>query len=131
MKTLQIHQFIHDTPATKAMLTKKSGAIGRPARGKVIGVMVAQVMSAHQYRHPSHPGTHPGHEVKGGYKIGGDKFDKHIAITLALGKIMQHDRLPSVITNEPTTKRAAFIRKQFVSFDEQAAKVFADKTRVS
>ncbi len=128
MLTTQIHQFIHDVPTTKALVNKKSGAFGRIAKGKAIGVMVAKVVDANHYAIAVSL-AHPGHEVKGGYVEGGDKFDKHIAVTLALGKLVQGSPLPRVCTMPASTRRAKFIQHQFDSFLLQASKVFKDKQR--
>lgn len=126
MKTTRIHQFIHDVPKNSAYTNKKSGAHGRIAKGEAIGVAVAQVMDDKTYAIQVSL-THPGHEKRGGLREGADKFDKHIAVTLALGKIMDKAPLPRVCTMPASTHRAKFIQTQFDSFLLQASKVFKDK----
>ncbi len=130
MKTTRIHQFIHDVPTCSAYTNKKSGAHGRIAKGKPIGVAVAQVMDDKTYAIQLSL-THPGQEVKGGKRQGADKFDKHIAVTLALGKIMEKSPLPRVCVMPASTHRAKFIQTQFDAFLLQASKVFKDKERIS
>lgn len=126
MKTKTIYQFIHDLPTTKALNNKKSGAIGRPARGSEIGVMVAHVLDDNSYGLQVSL-VHPGKEMRGGWKDNADKFDRHIALHLALGKLMEGLALPRVCTAQPNTHRAKHIQTQFNAFRIQAAKVFKDK----
>lgn len=130
MKTTQIHQFIHDVPTTQALTNKKDGSHGRVAKGEKIGVLVAKVIDDKSYAVQVSL-THPGHEVKGGFREGGDVFDKHIAITLALGKIMEKAPLPRVCVMPANTKRAKFIQEQYDAFILQAAKIFKDKQRLA
>lgn len=128
MRTTQVHQFIHEVPVAQALTNKKDGSHGRVAKGEAIGVMVARVVDDNHYA-INVSLTHPGHEVKGGFRKGGDKFDKHIAITLALGKMVEGDALPRVFTQTPTTKRAKWLNYQFEGFVKQAEKIFKDKQR--
>lgn len=126
MRTTQIHMFIHDKPTIMTTTPKKSGKPSRPAKGPVIGVAVARVLSEETYGIQVSL-AHPGHEVKGGWREGGDKFDKDIALRLAVGKLVSGDPLPFIFSQKPTTKRAALINQQFSAFAAQAAVIFKDK----
>jgi hypothetical protein len=128
MKTIQIHQFVHDLPTTKAELTKKSGKPSRPPRGERIGVMVARVVDDQHYAVQMSL-VSSGRSIKGGFIADADVFDPHIAVNLALGKIMTGENLPRVCISPATTHRSKNIQAQFDSFLLQASKVFKDKSR--
>jgi len=121
MLTKTIHQYIHALPTTKGLTHKKSGQPSRQPRGEEIGVMVAHVLDDKTYGLQIslvHPGVG---KIK-------DKFDRHIALRFALGKLVLGEPLPFVVHNPNETKRSINIKKQFQAFSLQAAKVFKDKT---
>ena len=121
MKTKMLVMYLHERPTRGlvGMLTKKSGEPSRPMRGEKIGVGVALVVGDNHYV-TNYSMVNP---------VGFDRFDKHIAVNYTLGKIMSGDAKPSLcFPTERDTKRGAYIRKQIAQFEEQAAKVFKDKT---
>lgn len=119
MKTTQIHMYLHELPSGKnSTVPKKSGKPSRPARGPRCGVMVARVLDDQTFGiHASL--THPT-----------DKFDQHVALPLAVGKLVNGEPLPKIFAQAgPATKRAMHLFKQFHDFSVQAQKVFKDKSQ--
>jgi len=127
MKTTMIVRYIHDKTTTVATTLKKSGKPSRPSRGPKIGACVAMVLDDEHYG-LNISLVNPGRSVRGGKQVDADKFDRTTAVRVAIAKIVEGDPLPYVVTSTPTTNRASNIWKQVDEFQQQAARVFKDKT---
>jgi len=129
MKTVMINSYIHAPSTSLATNAKRSGKPSRPARGPKIGVAVAMVTDELHYA-INVSLVNPGRHQRGGKLVGFDKFDKHIATKLAIGKIVSGEPVPHVVYEEPLTHRAKSIQQQVNLFRQQAGKVFKDKEEV-
>jgi hypothetical protein len=127
MKTIQVHQVVHDLPTTTGQSLKKNGKPARPAKGEPIGVMVARVVDDSHYAIAVSL-CNPGRVTKGGL-VGDDKFHAKTGLKLALGSMVLGEDLPRVCVMPASTQRSKNIQAQYDGFILQAAKIFKDKSR--